>query len=123
MPGNQSDSPVVFEAANRELKTRKDYFAQIEKPVIGIEWEKGIEVGANIKSGQLLAQIVWDDATQTPILAPSKCTGRIDWKNGQIEYEWLHLQPQTLLRLAAPKIAARRKRTVSKRFLKKSRNL
>ncbi len=115
MPGNQSNSPVVFEAANRELKTRKDYFAQIEKPVIGIEWEKGIDVGANIKSGQLLAQIVWDDATQTPILAPSKCTGTIDWKNGQIKYEWLHLQPQVLLRLAAPEIRAPRKRTVSKR--------
>ena len=115
MPENQSDSPVVYEAANRELKTRKDYFAQIEKPVIGMEWEKGIEVGGKIKSGQLLAQIVWDDATQTPILAPSKCTGRVDWKNGQIEYEWLHLQPQALLRLAAPKVAALRKRTVSKR--------
>ena len=115
MPGNQSNSPVVYDAANRELKTIKDYFAQIEKPVIGIEWEKDIAVGAKIKSAQLLAQIVWGDATQTPILAPSKCTGRIDCQNGQIEYEWLHIQPQVLLRLAAPGIAAPRKRTVSKR--------
>jgi hypothetical protein len=83
------------------LKTRKDYFAQIEKPVIGIEWENGIDVGAEIRSGQLLAQIVWDDGTKTPILAPSECTGRIDWKNGQIAYEWLHKDSQVLLRLAA----------------------
>jgi hypothetical protein len=98
---NRSDSPVVYEAANHELKTRKDYFAQIGKPVIGIEWEEGIDVGAKIVSGQPLAQIVWDDTTNTPILAPFQCTGRIDWKNGQIEYEWLHLESQILLRLTA----------------------
>ena len=114
MPRNQTDSPVVYDAANRELKTRKDYFAQIDKPVIGIKWEKGIDVGAEIKPGQLLAQIVWDNATKTPIVAPSKCTGRIKSINGQIEYEWLHLQSQVLLRLAARKVAEPRKRTVSK---------
>jgi len=103
MPRNQSDSPVVYEAANRELKTRKDYFAQIPKPVIGIEWEEGIEVGEKIVSGELLAQIIWDDNTKTPIIAPPKCRGRITWMNGQIEYEWLHLQSQILLRLAAGK--------------------
>ena len=115
MPGNQSDSPVVYEVANRELKTRKDYFAQIEKPVIGIEWEKDIAVGAKIKSGQLPGTNRLGRCDPNPYFSPSKCTGRIDWKNGQIEYEWLHLQPQVLLRLAAPKIAAPRKRTVSKR--------
>ena len=110
MPGDQSDSPVVYEAANRELKTRKDYFAQANKPVIGIEWAEGICVGAEIKPNQLLAQIVWDDATKTPIEAPSKCRGRIELINGQIEYEWLHLQSQVLLRLAVRKVVKRRKR-------------
>jgi len=113
MPGDQSDSSVVYEAANRELKTRKDYFAQVDKPVIGIEWGKGIDVGAEIRPGQLLAEIVWDDASKTPIEAPSKCTGRIEWKNGQIEYEWLHTESQVLLRLAVRKKAERRKRTDS----------
>ena len=103
MPREKSSSPVVYEAANRELKTRKDYFAQIDKPVIGIEWAKGINVGAKIRSGQLLAEIVWDDASKTPIEAPYKCTGRIVWKNGQIEYEWLHKDSQVLVRLEVRK--------------------
>lgn len=110
MPREQSDSPVVYEAANRELKTRKDYFAQIQKPVIGIEWAEGVEVGAEIKPGHLLAEIVWDDGSKTPMNAPSKCTGRIEWKNGQIEYEWLHKEPQLLLRLAMRKAVKRPKR-------------
>jgi hypothetical protein len=114
MAKNKSDSPVVYEAANRELKTRKDYFAQIDKPVIGIEWEDGIAVGATIKAEQLLAQIVWDDATNTPIVAPSKCRGRIELINGQIKYEWLHLQSQLLLSLAARKMVGRRMRKGSK---------
>ena len=115
MANKQSNSPVVYEAANRELKTRKDYFAQIDKPVIGIEWENGIAVGAEIKPGQLLARIVWDDATKTPIVASSKCAGRIELINGQIKYEWLHLQPQLLLGLVAKKVVGPRKRTVSKK--------
>ena len=105
MPRDQSSSPVVYEAANRELKTRKDYFAQVDQPVIGIEWAKGIDAGAKIRSGQLLAEIVWDDASKTPIEAPSKCTGSVEWKNGQIEYEWLHQDSQVLLRLAVRKKA------------------
>jgi hypothetical protein len=110
MPRDQSNSPVVYEAANRELKTRKDYFAQIHKSVIGIEWAEGIVVGVEIKPGQLLAEIVWDDGSKTPIKAPSKCRGRIELINGQIEYEWLHKEPQLLLRLAARKMAKRQKR-------------
>jgi hypothetical protein len=111
MPGDQGDSPVVYEAANRELRTRKDYFAQVNKPVIGIELAEGICVGAEIKPGQLLAQIFWDDEdkTKTPIEAPSKCKGRIELINGQIEYEWLHLQSQVLLCLAVRKVIRRRK--------------
>jgi hypothetical protein len=110
MPRDQSDSPVVYETANRELKTRKDYFAQIHRPVIGIEWAEDIGVGAEIKPGQLLAEIVWDDGSKTPIQAPPKCKGRIEFKSGQIDYDWLHMEPQLLLRLAARKIAKRRKR-------------
>jgi hypothetical protein len=110
MPRNQSNSPVVYETANRELKTRKDYFAQIHKSVIGIELAEGIGVGAEIKPGQLLAEIVWDDGSKTPIKAPSKCKGKIDLINGQIEYEWLHKEPQLLLRLAVRKVVKRRKR-------------
>jgi hypothetical protein len=110
MPRDQSNSPVVYEAANRELKTRKDYFAQIHKSVIGIEWAEGIVVGAEIKPGQLLAEIVWDGGSKTPIKAPSKCEGKIKSKNGQIDYNWLHLQSQVLLWLAARKMARRQKR-------------
>ena len=101
MPKKKSDSPVVYETANRELKTKKDYFARIGKPVIGIEWEGNITVGAEVGKGQRLAHLVWDDGTKTPMDAPSNCTGRIEWKNGQVEYEWLHLEPQVVLRLGA----------------------
>ena len=118
MARNQSNSPVIYEEANRELKTIKDYFANIGKPVIGIDWEEGIDVGTRIKSHQPLAQIVWDDdSPKTCISAPPKCAGRIDWKNGQIKYEWLHLQSQALLRLAAKfrGVGAARKRRMLKR--------
>jgi hypothetical protein len=111
MPGAKSGSPVVYETANRELRTRKDYFAQVGKPVIGIGWAEGICVGAEIKPGQIIAQIFWDDEdeTNTPIEVPSKCAGRIELINGQIDYNWLHMDSQLLLRLAARKKTKRRK--------------
>jgi len=101
MPENQNTSPVVYEAMNRELKTVKDYFAHIGISVIGIEWEAEIEVGTEITPGQLLAYIVWDGPPKERLEAPVECGGRIEWKNGQIKYEWLHLESQVLLRLAA----------------------
>ncbi len=101
MPENKNTSPVVYEVMNRELKTVKDYFASIGVSVIGIEWEAGIKVGEKITPSQLLGYIVWDGPPKERLEAPAECEGRIEWKNGQIEYGWLHLQVQELLRLAA----------------------
>ncbi len=101
MPENKNTSPVVYEAMNRELKTVKDYFAPIEVSVLGIEWEAGIEVGAEITPGQLLGYIVWDGPPKERLEAPEECEGTIEWKNGQIRYEFFHRQSQELLRLAA----------------------
>ncbi len=99
MDRDRNDSPVVYDAANRELRTVKDYFAAREGQVLSIKWENDIEEGEEISSGDHLAQIIWEGADEESIHAPPGCTGVIDWINGQIEYEKLDLKPQVLLRL------------------------
>ena len=101
MSENPSTSPVVYDAMNRELRTVRDYFAEREEGVLNIKWEPGIEEGAQISPGQLLAHIDWSGGTKEPLEAPSGCGGRIEWINGQIAYEMLDLRPEALLRLEA----------------------
>lgn len=101
MSENPSTSAVVYDAMNRELRTVRDYFAQRDEVVLNIKWQPGIEEGAQIAPGQLLAHIDWDGAPEEPLKAPSGCGGRIEWINGQIEYEKLDLRPEVLLRLEA----------------------
>lgn len=101
MSEKPSISPVVYDAMNRELRTVRDYFAQSDKEVLNIKWQPEIEEGAQIVPGQLLAHIDWTGGTKDPLEAPSGCGGRIEWINGQIEYEKLDLRPEVLLRLEA----------------------
>jgi hypothetical protein len=84
---------------NRELRTVRDYFAERDEEVLNIKWQPGIEEGAQIAPGELLAHIDWSGGTKEPLDAPSGCGGRIEWINGQIEYEKLDLRPEVLLRL------------------------
>jgi hypothetical protein len=109
MSRDTNDSPVVYDAANRELRTVKDYFAAREGQVLNIKWEKEINEGEEISSGDHLAQIIWEGADEEPIHAPPGCTGVIDWINGQIEYEKLDLKPQALLRLGPSTQRGRRR--------------
>ncbi|NIO04334.1 MAG: hypothetical protein GTN74_06875 [Proteobacteria bacterium] len=99
MPRNPSDTPVVYDSANRELRTVRDYFAGRDEEVLNIKWEDGIEEDALISPDQCLAQIIWDGASREPIDAPAECSGVIGWINGRIEYETLDLKSQVLLRL------------------------
>jgi hypothetical protein len=101
MSEKPSISPVVYDAMNRELRTVRDYFVQRDEEVLNIKWQPGIEEGAKIVAGQLLAHIDWSGGTKDPVEAPSGCGGRIEWINGQIEYEKLDLRPEGLLRLEA----------------------
>ncbi|MFQ6093869.1 MAG: hypothetical protein ACE5OR_14550 [bacterium] len=101
MSEKPSISPVVYDAMNRELRTVRDYFAQSDEEVLNIKWQPEIEEGAQIVPGQLLAHIDWSGGIKDPLEAPSGCGGRIEWINGQIEYEKLDLRPEVLLRLEA----------------------
>lgn len=101
MSENRSTSPIVYDAMNRELRTVRDYFAERDEEVLNIKWQPGIEEGAQIAPGELLAHIDWSEGTKEPLEAPSGCGGRIEWINGQIEYEKLDLRPEVLLRLEA----------------------
>ena len=109
MSRNLSDSPVVYDPVNRELRTVSDYFAEKEEEVLNIRWEDGIEEGAEVEPNQRLAHIIWDGADQEPIDAPPECAGVIVWINGQIEYEKLDLRPEPLLRLKASRRTTRRR--------------
>jgi hypothetical protein len=101
MPGNESTMPVIYEAVNRELNTVKDYFAQAGISVLDIQWLQGVEENEDITAGRLLGHIIWANCPPVPLVAPEGCTGEIEWINGRIELEKLHLATQKLLRLKA----------------------
>jgi hypothetical protein len=91
-------SPVVYDVANRELRTVTGFFPPNDL-VVQIRWEDAVSVNANVRPGQLLATIVWNSGRSAPITAPAGCTGRITYQNRKILYEVLSEQSLTLLRL------------------------
>ena len=99
-------SSVVYDRENRVLNTVVEYFAQeyqAGRSVDQIEWADGVKEGSDVKPRQVLAQIVWNNGPDDTIKAPASCTGTIASINGKIEYEWLHLKVQCLLRLKEQK--------------------
>jgi hypothetical protein len=91
-------SPVVYDAANRELRTVTAFFPPNDL-VVQIRWEDGISVNANVWPGLHLATIVWNSGRSAPMDAPAECTGRIIYQNRRILYEVLSEQSVSLLRL------------------------
>ena len=101
MTEHHSMSPVVYDAANRELKTVRDYFAQRRVAVLDIAWQARITEGARIIPHQFLARIRWDGEPEEFLTTPADCAGTIVWLNERIPYELLHRRSEVLLRLAA----------------------
>jgi hypothetical protein len=94
-------SPVVFVKENRELRTISDYFKEAQTPVVGIRWEENVKKGSTIHAGQALGNIVWaGNEKGTPIYSPPGCAGCIEFKNGNLPYEWFHKNSYLLFRLA-----------------------
>jgi len=91
-------SPVVFEPVNRELRTVTTYFPSSDS-VAQIVWEASVRPNAQITTGQTLATIRWNSGRSAPIQAPAGCDGRVTYQNGAVQYEFLSIQAQTLLRL------------------------
>ena len=90
---------VVFDEANRELRTVYPYFADSTCTVLAIRWMDGIKLKARIRKGTRLAEIEWDDGTREIISAPVGCSGIIRSRNRRIPYEDLHVKSIRLVAL------------------------
>ena len=90
---------VTFDKLNRVLRTVRFHFRDKHESVLKIHWESGISRGANIKEGQLLAQIEWRKSGFEDIRAPKGCSGRVERTNRNIPPIKLKREPFWLLYL------------------------
>ena len=90
---------VVFDKANRELRTVRFHFADKGEAVVKISWEPGIRRRVEIVSGQLLARIEWRRSGVAEVLAPKACNGTIQRTNRRVAYDKLRRESVLLLAL------------------------
>ncbi|MHC4695204.1 MAG: hypothetical protein ACYTFA_00525 [Planctomycetota bacterium] len=69
---------VVFDRANRELRTVRFHFADKREAVVRIRWEKGIKCGVEIEPKRPLGHILWRKSEPEPFRAPAGCAGIIE---------------------------------------------
>ena len=99
MNGNNPHSPVVFDKANRELRTVRFFFRKEDDVVLSIKWEAGVHAGTAVQPQQKLAQIRWEMQDPQDIVAPPGCSGTVEKTNRRIAYEKLARDSQLLLSL------------------------
>ena len=90
---------VIFDKANRELRTVRFHFRTKRESVLKIHWEPGISRGATIKAGQPLAKIEWRKSGFEEIRAPNGCAGTVERKKRKIPLLELKKESYCLLQL------------------------
>lgn len=88
---------VTYNQDTRELRTIPDSFAARSLEVLSIVWRSGIDAGASISPGTVLADIQWEDNSREPITAPDSCSGQIHSVNRNITFENLPFEPSQWL--------------------------
>ena len=99
MNGSNPHPPVVYDAANQELRTVRFFFKSHNDIVLSIKWENGISAGANVQPNQKLAEIRWETQEPLDIIAPPGCNGTIEKSNRRIDLEKLAIDSERLLSL------------------------
>ena len=92
-----TDDLITYEETNKILWSVPAAFKQRPEAVVSWVWRRGIDPGATINAGTVLADIQWDDNNREAVNAPKKCAGKVKVRNSKIKYENLHLAPQSLL--------------------------
>jgi len=90
---------VVYDSANKTLRSNKNYFSNRPKKVNKIDWRPEISVGAHISSGATLATVFYIGGATEPLNAPAGCDGKITILHEDILYEVVHEEAVDLLEL------------------------
>ena len=89
---------ITYDETNKILWSVPAAFNQRPEAVVSWVWRRGIEPGATINAGMVLADIQWDDNKREAVNAPDNCNGNIKVRNSNIRYENLpYAPPQSLL--------------------------
>jgi len=99
MNGSNPYPPVVYDAANQELRTVRFFFKEQPDIVLSIKWETGISAGAAVQPNQKLAEIRWEMQDPQDIIAPPGCNGIVEKTNRRIGLEKLAIDSERLLSL------------------------
>ena len=102
MNGSTPHPPVVYDAANQELRTVRFFFKEQSEIALSIKWENGMKAGTAVQPSQKLAEIRWESQAPMAIIAPPGCNGVVEKTNRRIDFEKLDINSERLLSLSLP---------------------